>query len=132
MDALFAFPAGPVAESALMARHRMDDRGAAFWRRDAYQVLVDAFVIIREETDDGSYLWSLTDKGRRMMIAEEAAVLFKGDALPPVSPQVALPRTAHPMQAKPLSMGAVTMRVGRDGALDYRSIPSLMGGQRCA
>lgn len=41
---------------------------------------------------------------------------------------MALPRTAHPF--RPLQCRSATATVYRDGAFDYRNLPSLMGGKR--
>lgn len=132
LDALFSFPTSPVCESALMARHTLSDQSPAKWRKEVYQSLQDAYLIeCHNDGFNGSPRWALTDKGGRLMRAEQAAAsaaALEKDA-PAIAPNIAPPRIARPF--RPLAAGAVGMRVMRDGALDYRSIPSLMGGRRC-
>lgn len=136
LDALFSFPAGPVEESALMARHYLNNCSAAHWRKEVYQRLQDAFLITChvDSADTACRApagWALTDKGIRLLRAEQAAALAAGlDAPVDVAAHLARPRTVRPF--RPLTAGTVGIKPMRDGALDYQSIPSMMGGQRCA
>lgn len=134
LDALFSFPAGPVEEPALMTRHYLNNCSPAHWRKEVYQKLQDAFLICHADgpidgKDHGRNCWALTDKGWRLMSAEQAAANRTGLEPAPTAVldvPIVPPRTVRPFRA--LAAGTFGMRTMRDGALDYQSIPSLMGG----
>lgn len=130
LDALFSFPTSPVDERALMARHTLDDQSPAKWRKEVYQSLQDGFLMVRQDAGfNGAACWALTDKGRRLMRAEQIAVLVPTAAPRQTDVRMAQPRTVPTF--RPMALGALAIRTTRDGALDYQTIPSLMGGQRC-
>lgn len=133
LDALLSFPTSPVCESALMARHTLNNQSPAKWLKEVYQTLQDAYLI---ECHGGGFnsspRWALTDKGARLLRAEQAATAMAGSVgvgLEPAPSNIAPPRVARPF--RPLAAGTVGMRVMREGALDYQNVPSLMGGRRC-
>lgn len=130
LDALFSFPAGPVEERALMMRHTLDDQSPAKWRKEVYQTLQDAFLIVRQDSGfNGAASWALTDKGRRLMRAEQAAAMAPKEEPGQADARMAQPRTVPAF--RPMAPGTLAIRTTRDGALDYQTIPSLMGGRRC-
>lgn len=132
LDALFSFPTSPVEESALMARHYRNDQSPAKWRKEVYQSLQDAFLITCSGGGfNGASCWALTDKGRRLMVAEQLAQAASTQDRAPkqFTDRMARPRTVRPF--RPLAPNALAIRATRDGALDYQTIPSMMGGQRC-
>lgn len=141
LDALFSFPAGPVEEPALMTRHYLNNCSPSHWRKEVYQVLQDAFLITchaggRIDGKDRGCdrdCWALTDKGLRLLRAEQAATVaaeLERDVPAVIDAPIVPPRTVRPF--RPMAAGTLGMRVMRDGALDYQSIPSMMGGRRCA
>lgn len=130
LDALFSFPTSPVEERALMARHALDDQSPAKWRKEVYQSLQDGFLMVRQDAGfNGAACWALTDKGRCLMRAEQAAAMAPKEEPRHRDVRMAQPRTVPAF--RPMALGALVIRTTRDGALDYQSIPSLMGGQRC-
>jgi hypothetical protein len=130
LDALFSFPVGPVVESSLMARHLLNHQSPANWRKVVYQRLQDDYLITPSSDGfTGAHRWMLTDKALRLLRSETVAAELERDAPVIVSVAIVPPRTVRPF--RPLTPGTVGMRVMRDGALDYQSIPSLMGGRRC-
>lgn len=134
LDALLSFPVGPVEERALMARHLLNHQSAANWRKVVYQRLQDDYLITPgSDGFNGVHRWMLTNKALRLLLAEQAAAVAataSADLEPAPACNLVPPRTVRPF--RPLSAGTVGMRVMRDGALDYQSIPSLMGERRCA
>ncbi|NDP58029.1 MAG: hypothetical protein GZ090_01550 [Oxalobacteraceae bacterium] len=133
LDALFSFPSGPVEEAALMTRHYLNNSSAANWRKYVYQQLQDTFLITCHDSSSGRDCWALTDKGRRLILAEQRNLAGcthpTQDAQTVIDVPIVPPRTQRDW--RPMAAGAFGMRVMRDGALDYQSIPSMVGGRRC-
>lgn len=115
-----------------MMQHGCDGRPAAEWRSGPYKSLVADALIVRIR--DG--LWQLTKLGRAVMDEVEAEMVgtdngalvptWRAAAPENVTPGKAAPR--EPVPFKPLSR-APLQRPIREGANDYRDIPSLHNGR---
>lgn len=113
----------PVMEVLLMAAHGLDGLRPSNWRQGPYKVLVNQGLIAH--TDN---FWQLTPAGRLLIHQVEAEMIRNGKSLPAAPaepPQLVEPPSRPPF--RPLSRSA--HRPIRDGALDYRDIPSLLTGR---
>lgn len=122
MDEL-AKHSGPVEESVLMAGHGLDGLSSSIWRSSAYRLLETSVLAVRTQ---GS-CWELTEIGRRV-IDDTRAELARQAKPKANTGTLAAPRSVpafRPLKARPAIWET------REGALDYRNIPSLREAKSC-
>lgn len=114
-----------------MDAHGLDGLSPTVWRQGPYKTLASSALIVKVRNN----AWQLTKLGRAVMDEVEAAMMGKDsgalvpnqakDASAPsmVTPGAAPPR--EPVPFKPLARQGVQRPI-RDGAYDYRGIPSLL------
>lgn len=118
LDALYT-SVTPIPEAQLMAMHRLDGLSPTIWRSGPYKSLSSNGLI-----DSDGTAWALTELGRRAMGQLQRAAAR--DAVGTDEMQVVPSRTAPAF--KPLRVPPRFQT--RDGADDYRRIPSLHGDKR--
>lgn len=111
----------PVREDVLMAAHRIGNMSPTFWRQGPYKSLVSSGLI--ERTSDGC--WLATALGRQV-IAQAPAATQEKNAKPVLLGDVV--RAREPTPFRPLVAASWKSRIAREGAFDYRDIPSLHTG----
>lgn len=111
----------PVREDVLMAAHRLGNMSPTFWRQGPYKSLVTARLI--ERTFYGC--WFVTALGRQV-IAQAPAAPKENKADPLTLGDVV--RAPEPKPFRPLVLASWKTRIAREGAFDYRDIPSLHTG----
>lgn len=123
MDEL-AKHSGPTEERVLMAGHGLDGLLFSVWRGSAYRSLETSGLAVRTQ---GS-CWELTDIGRR--VVNDTRAELARQAKPKASAGIlAAPRSVPPF--RPLKTRPAIWDT-REGALDYRNIPSLHEAKSCA
>jgi hypothetical protein len=118
---------GPVKEETLMNLHGLDGLSATVWRQGPYKSLATDALIVKV----GINAWQVTKLGRAVMDEVEAEMIG-GDSGALVPFQIAAERTVvEPGKAAPRELKPFTplsrqsaQRPIRDGAYDYRDIPS--------
>jgi hypothetical protein len=126
LDALYLYRAGS-AENDLMAAHGMDGMAPTMWRQGPYRALLLAGLI--EPTLSGfnnSRRWILTAPCRTLMQAERAQPP-RADGPTPAPSQLVPARQAPDFVA--LDPGYYSRIPQRDGAWDFKNIPSLYADQ---
>ncbi|OFJ46410.1 hypothetical protein BA896_021900 [Janthinobacterium lividum] len=121
MEVLFAYRQ-PLHEPVLMAAHGLDTLTPTIWRQGPYRSLAAAGLI---EVTHARY-WMLTVKGRALMDAAEAE-LMQTTTPAPAKENLVPPRSVppfRPMAARP------AIWLTREGALDFRAIPSLYSDRK--
>jgi hypothetical protein len=124
---------GPVEEQFLMDRHGLDGLSPTVWRQGPYKALASSALIVKIKQSG----WQLTKLGRAVMDEVEADMTGQvGGVLMP-NPVAAAPADSEPGKAaprgpvpfRPLSRQCLQRPI-RQGAYDYRDIPSLHHARR--
>lgn len=112
----------PVKEDTLMAAHGLDDLAPTIWRQGPYKSLQSSGLV-----DLCGAGWHLTALGRQLMDQVEAEMLRGAPPAPAPEPSMAVPRIHKPFT--PMTVRQVQRPI-REGAFDYRDIPSLHSDSR--
>lgn len=116
----------PVQEADLMASHGLDGLEPTKWRQGAYKSLRCDGLIVQEGT-----AWALTPLGRELMDEVEEEMVRGAAATEAAAVRLAMPPlpapSREPVPFKPLSRQNIQRPI-REGAYDYRDIPSRFSG----